>query len=237
GRVHIVQIGESGRAADVCACCGVHLADTSALGHIVITGVEKIRGRARLRFITGGRVLKAFHAMHGILGRLRASLSCADGDLPRAAETLLAENHDLKRRLGEARSRLYRLEAAELAARSPECEPAPGRKARFITAFLDGASGAELSDFTVRCLETGPAVVLVCDMAENASPDKISRVAWIAAHNLGGGKETDFKAILPELLAAGEGKGGGASARFQGFFPDTARYREFLETLKKRVIR
>ncbi|MDR1932833.1 MAG: hypothetical protein LBQ57_08445 [Spirochaetales bacterium] len=234
GRVHIVQIGEAGGVADVCACCGVHLPDTSALGHIIITGTEKIRGRVRLRFITGGRVIKAFHAMSSVLGRLRTSLSCADGDLPRAAEDLLAESRNAKRRLGEARGRLFRYEAAELASRSQEYSPAPGVRARFMQAFLGGCGGQELSGFTACCLQTGPAFVLVCDMDEKTPPDKQRGVSWIAAHNFGNGKETDLKVLLPPLLAASGGKGGGTPERFQGSFPGPAAYLEFAAAVRKR---
>jgi alanyl-tRNA synthetase len=227
GRVRIVRIGD----IDTSACCGVHLRGAASLGCVIITGTEKIRGRTRLGFITGGRVVQSFHGGYEILKSLREKLSCKDEDLPRAVEALLCENRETKKRLGEFKGQLYRYAAAELAAQAPECAPAAGIKARFITAFLEGASGADLSEFTARCLETGPAVVCVCDAGKNASPKREGRVSWIAAHNAG--KETDLKTLLPELLAAGGGKGGGSPLRFQGSFPGPASYNEFLGNLKK----
>jgi alanyl-tRNA synthetase len=233
GRVQIVQIG----GTDTCACCGVHLADTSPLGFILITGAEKIRSRVRLRFITGGRVVKAFRAMHGVLESLRGKLSCADADIVPAVEALREENHDLARRVGEARGRLFRHEAARLAQASGEFYPAPGLRARFMQAFLEGASPRELSDFTACCLETGAAFALVCDAGERALSEAGRRVAWIAAHNLGGGGETDLKTLLPPLLAAAGGKGGGQAERFQGSCADMNSYREFAGALRRRFMR
>jgi alanyl-tRNA synthetase len=231
GRVQIVEIGET----DVCACCGVHLADTSPLGLILISGAERIRSRVRLRFITGGRVAKAFYAMQGVLENLRGKLSCADADLARSVDALQEENHELKRWLGEARSRLFRHEAASLAEASCEFYPAPGLKARFMRAFLEGASTQELSDFTARCLETGAALVLVCGAGEHAPPKADRRVAWIAAHNLGGGAQTNLKTLLPPLLSAAGAKGGGQAERFQGSCLDMNSYRGLAEALARAI--
>jgi alanyl-tRNA synthetase len=225
GRVHIVQIG----GADTCACCGVHLCDTSSLGRIIITGTEKIRGRTRLFFITGGRVGKAFHAMHGILGRLRVLLSCSDMDLPRAVESLLEEKRETGRMLGEARSQLFRHEAADLARRSREWSPAAGVRARFIKAFLPGASPRELSDFAAHCLETGSALACVCDASGTAAQDG-GRVSWILAHNLG--VSPDLKQLVSPLVSSLGGKGGGSSLRFQGSFADTRGYAAFIEKVQ-----
>jgi alanyl-tRNA synthetase len=223
GRLHIVQIG----GVDACACCGVHLADTSSLGRIIITGAEKIRGRARLFFITGGRVGKAFHAMHKILGGLRGLFSCSDEELPWSAEALLEENRNLKRALGEARARLFRHEAADLARRSREWKTSGGLSARFLEASLSGASSRELSDFAAGCLETGPAFACVCDAASKV---REGRVSWIAAHNLGG--EPDLRRLLPPLVSSCGGKGGGSAARFQGSFPDAENYAAFIQKLQ-----
>jgi alanyl-tRNA synthetase len=226
GRVQIVQIG----GVDACACCGVHLADTSPLGRILITGAEKIRGRARLFFITGGRVGRAFHAMREILGRLRVLCSCSDGDIPRSVEALLEENRNLGRALGEARSGLFRREASELALRSREWKTPDGLSARFLKAFLPGLSSRELSDFAACCLETGPALACVCDAADTeANPG--GRASWIVAHNLGG--TPDLRQLLPPLVSSLGGKGGGSLSRFQGSFAKASACREFAAALEK----
>ena len=221
GRVHIVEVGD----ADICACCGVHLPDTSSLGLILITGTERIRGRVRLAFITGGRVVRAFHAMNGVLESLRGKLSCGDADLLRAVGSLLEEKAGLGRRLGEARAELFRRQAAEMAKSAVESISAPGCRARFMSTFLEDASPQELSGFTACLLETGPALTVVGAVAAG-------RVSWVVAHNLGGAGP-DLRQLLPQRVAMRGGKGGGQAERFQGSFPDAASCRAFAEDVRK----
>jgi alanyl-tRNA synthetase len=79
---------------DRSACGGTHVSSTAAIGAIVVHGVEKIRGHARVGFLAGDRVIGRVHGREELLGRLAGLLSCAIDELPGIVEKRQVELKD-----------------------------------------------------------------------------------------------------------------------------------------------
>jgi alanyl-tRNA synthetase len=222
---------------DTAACCGVHLGSLASLRLVKILGEERIRGRVRIHMITGGRVVADYSKKKEILGRLQALLTCGEDRIAESVEALLAEGRSRKKLIGELRGEIFRRRAAELWETAPRIAVGAGGEAAFIITDISEAAAEEIFDFITCCLEPGPAFAVVSDSVPDSEGAK--KVSWTAAHNLGPGpgRETglDLKALLPGLIAAAGGKGGGGPARFQGAFPGRENYDSFLAALSGRL--
>lgn len=95
GRVRIVTFP----GADVCACCGTHVATSGQVGLVKLLSVQKFREGARIELVCGGRAMRY---VNGILGQNRQVsnlLSAKPFETGSAVRRLLEENAALKSRV------------------------------------------------------------------------------------------------------------------------------------------
>jgi alanyl-tRNA synthetase len=181
------------RDFDLSACGGTHVARTGAIGAILVPGVEKFKGGARVTFVCGGRAVRAFRTLReSVAGSVRA-LSVLPQELPVAIERMQGEAKDLRRTIKRFQESLASHEAARLAA-------------PIVVEALEGwdANGLKIiaSDITAR---TSAAVALFS--ASSPCAVVIARSA---------DQSVDANAVLRALTARFGGRGGGKADLAQG---------------------
>lgn len=92
GPVRIVEID----GVDLVGCGGVHLTDTAGVGLILYSGLEKIRGRIRLKWIIGDRAALIARRSYSTEIELGKMFSVESVDIPGRTRILIDENRDLK---------------------------------------------------------------------------------------------------------------------------------------------
>ncbi len=114
GRIRVVRVGD----IDVSACGGTHCSATGEVGLLKIIGIEKIRGHAVVRFLSGVQAIADYHSRFAATSKLTRLLTCHVDDLPEQTERLLAEIKTLRNQVGDLFRELLPIRAAEIAARA-----------------------------------------------------------------------------------------------------------------------
>ena len=186
---------------DLSACGGTHVARTGAIGIIVISATERVRGGSRVTFLCGGRALAGFRALReAVAGSVRA-LSVLPADLPSAIERLQAESKDLTRLSKDLGARIAIFDAQDLAAKAEALG-----EIKAVLAALAGRSANELKTIASRIVENpGHVAILISD-----TPPLSIVVARAAGTNV------DAGALLRQLVERQGGKGGGRPELAQG---------------------
>ena len=91
--LRIVEINE----IDYSACGGTHVNNTSEIGLIKYIGTEKIRGHARLKFVTGELAYKYFGQLHVITNQIKESLQTDPAQFPEKLNSLIEELSRIKK--------------------------------------------------------------------------------------------------------------------------------------------
>ena len=197
GTLRLIDVHEF----DLSACGGTHVARTGAIGIIVISATERVRGGSRVTFLCGGRALTGFRALRdAVAGSVRA-LSVLPAELPSAIERLQAEGKDLSRQVKDLRGKVAIQEAQELAAAAETVGDT-----KVVLAALADRNANDLKTIASKIIETpGHVAVLVSD-----APPLAIVVARAAGTNV------DAGALLRQLVERHGGKGGGRPELAQG---------------------
>lgn len=203
GTIRIVSI----EGIDRSACGGTHLGSTAAIGMIAFDGIERIRGRTRLSYLAGERLLRSFRERSGSLGRTALILGCAVDEIAELLPRRLTALREVESRIREMTAELgrHRL-AAMMHGTAPDAD---GIRRIVIPA---GSGEPDLVRATVQAAAAGPMVLCVAGLAE---PPSIlcgaSADSGIHAGNL-----------VREVLKECGGRGGGSPTFAQGSVPDPA---------------
>jgi alanyl-tRNA synthetase len=176
------------------------------VGAIKIVRWEKVRGNTRFEFLCGARALRDHAWRTEALLEAAKRRTLKDRELIAHLERAAAERDELARRLRELTARAVATEARERAGRPP----------RPVSEFFTERARDELRTLALKCLEAGAPWVAVAAGAPEP--------AVIVARAKGEGR--DLKALLPELLARAQGKGGGAHDFLQVAAADAQRAQE-----------
>ena len=213
GRIRIVEIPDW----DVSACGGTHTRRTGEVGVIKVMRWERVRGRVRFEFLCGARALRDHAWRNQALLEAARRRTLADRDLIAHLERAAEERDALKRRLRE-------LTEAQIAA---EARDAVGVPARGVASFFESRERDELRRFANQCLEAGAPWVAVAAGA----PEPALIVARAK------GKGADLKGLLPALLEAARGKGGGSPDTLQISAADAAAARGAFDLASREIPR
>lgn len=110
GTVRIVEFP----GADLCACCGTHVARTGEIGAVKILSLMHHRGGVRLEMLCGRRAMARLDAVYDDDSAAARSLSVPAGETAAAVEKEKGELAALKQRLGAVQQKYFRLLAAQL---------------------------------------------------------------------------------------------------------------------------
>lgn len=201
GEIRVVTI----EGVDRSACGGTHVASTSAIGAILVHGVEKVRGHVRVSFLAGNRVLARAHAREQELAALAGSMSCSVNELP----MLVAKR---QQELKELRSAIELL----------ECEVAVSRVNALVVGAGPSADGVRRITYRT---ESDSAALLRAMAQHAATLDGVILLAATSSpatiyYATGPNSGTDAGAALKAALAVVGGRGGGSPRVAQGTVPD-----------------
>jgi alanyl-tRNA synthetase len=114
GRLRLVEVA----GFDLSACGGTHVSRTGAVGVIVTTGWERVKGGTRLSFACGERARRAFSALREASGTAARLLSVASADLATGVERVVTQSRELEKAVRRLREELGEYRAAELVRRA-----------------------------------------------------------------------------------------------------------------------
>jgi alanyl-tRNA synthetase len=198
GELRVVTIAGLDRSA----CGGTHVANSAAIGPVVLQGAERVRGHVRVAFLAGGRVLAHLAARDALVATLARALSCADSELAELVPKRQQELHLLRTQLAALESEVagHRLRAL-LASTAPEA---------------DGVR-------RVVCRAEAESPTLMRAMAQAVAGESraVLFVAFAEAVIIGSSADSgvDAGATLKAALAVHGGKGGGSPRMAQGTVP------------------
>ncbi len=197
GAIRIVTI----EGLDRSACGGTHVSSTSAIGAIMVHGVERVRGHSRVGFLAGDRVLRHLHEREELLARTAEASSCAIDELPEIAA----------KRQTELRVQRERIETLER-------EVATARLHALVAATAPDSDG--LRRVVYRSERDSPT--LLRTMAQDVTT--LDRVVFVATLSspptvffaTSPGTGIDAGALLKAALGTVGGRGGGSPKAAQG---------------------
>lgn len=191
GDVRLVRIA----GLDLNTCGGTHVRSTAQLQVIKVIGTERMRGRVRLHFLAGGRVLSALQGAMSIQRALGREFSCAPDGLLESARKLRAELKVTSRRARVASAELASLLGEQLA-RSEE---------RVEVLYREDADMGFLNAVAERALRDRDDLLILA----------MGGPAGGGVFLLAGPPEAT-SGLGPEVALALGGRGGGRSGRYQG---------------------
>lgn len=212
GEIRIVTI----EGLDRSACGGTHVTTTARLGSIACTGVERIRGRTRVAYLAGDRVIMEVRRQAALLGQLVAATGAGEPELVEVVKNRLASLRDAEKRLSAQDRELAQNRVRELLREAPT---GPGGVRRLVL-----HPGAGAVDALRHLLQAASAEPLTFCVATTAAPATV----MVAASPDSG---VNAGALLKTALTAVGGRGGGSATLAQGTVPDASQLDELVRSL------
>ena len=189
GKVRVVEFP----GADICACCGTHVAHTGEIGLVKIVSVEKFHSGVRVEMLSGGRALRYLTAVQDQNRQVSQLLSAKVMETAKAVKNLTDEAERL-------RQQVYAMENAQFAAKAEQL-----RGQGNVLVKMDGLSADGVRRAAIAIQETcgGRAAVFSGD-EENGYKYAV------------GEPDGNLRDWVKELNGALQGRGGGKPGFVQG---------------------
>ena len=100
GDVRLVEI----ETVDVCACCAPHVAMTSEVGMLIVTGWINYKGGVRVEILCGNRAFEYIRKSLDIVNLLKTSMKCAPEELLANVESQTTRLKNAEYELAQAKS-------------------------------------------------------------------------------------------------------------------------------------
>lgn len=192
GKVRIVTIGD----ADICACCGTHVAYTGEIGLVKILSVIKHKDGVRIEMLSGNRALEFLRKEHEEAQHISQALSAKVLEIDQAVDKLLVSNEQLY---------LQKKNMADILLEQKINIYEEG--ASFVLDFEEGMERTSLVNFADKLLkEKNIGTVAIC----NQERQGYSYIILSQSLNL--------RDYVKELNTSLNGKGGGKPDIIQGSF-------------------
>ena len=192
GKVRIVTIGD----ADICACCGTHVAYTGEIGLVKILSVIKHKDGVRIEMLSGNRALEFLRKEHEEAQHISQALSAKVLEIDQAVDKLLVSNEQLY---------LQKKNMADILLEQKINIYEEG--ASFVLDFEEGMERTSLVNFADKMLkEKNIGTVAIC----NQERQGYSYIILSQSLNL--------RDYVKELNTSLNGKGGGKPDIIQGSF-------------------
>lgn len=209
GKVRLVEYP----GADLCACCGTHVAHTGEIGLMKILSVSRHKDGVRMEMLFGGRAMKDYDRKHLLNTEFSCRLSAKPYETGEALQRVLDEMNAMKFRMQAMNERYYAMRATSI----PVGEP--------VIFFNEpGMSMVEIRKFCDYLISTGK--VKTAMIISPKDKESVNYVMGSADLNM-----RDVGKLLNEEL---HGRGGGRPERVQGSFQAEA---EAVEQAFRRAVK
>lgn len=193
GQVRIVTVAD----ADVCACCGTHVARSGEIGIIKFLSMIHYKGGVRISMLCGKKALLDYEKKVEQTQALSVLFSARPDSITQAAVRMKEENGELSQTLAGAMAQLMELKAERL---MPGEEP--------VLIFEETFTPVQIRKYCELLLEKEKTpLALVC-----------ARKAEGEYYYCGGSRSIDMKELGKNLNKSLDGRGGGSSRMVQGTF-------------------
>lgn len=209
GKVRLVEYP----GADLCACCGTHVAHTGEIGLMKILSVSRHKDGVRMEMLFGGRAMKVYDRKHLLNTEFSCRLSAKPYETGEALQRVLDEMNAMKFRMQAMNERYYAMRATSI----PVGEP--------VIFFNEpGMSMVEIRKFCDYLISTGK--VKTAMIISPKDKESVNYVMGSADLNM-----RDVGKLLNEEL---HGRGGGRPEMVQGSFQAEA---EAVEQAFRRAVK
>ena len=209
GKVRLVEYP----GADLCACCGTHVAHTGEIGLMKILSVSRHKDGVRMEMLFGGRAMKDYDRKHLLNTEFSCRLSSKPYETGEALQRVLDEMNAMKFRMQAMNERYYAMRATSI----PVGEP--------VIFFNEpGMSMVEIRKFCDYLISTGK--VKTAMIISPKDKESVNYVMGSADLNM-----RDVGKLLNEEL---HGRGGGRPEMVQGSFQAEA---EAVEQAFRRAVK
>ena len=209
GKVRLVEYP----GADLCACCGTHVAHTGEIGLMKILSVSRHKDGVRMEMLFGGRAMKDYDRKHLLNTEFSCRLSAKPYETREALQRVLDEMNAMKFRMQAMNERYYAMRATSI----PVGEP--------VIFFNEpGMSMVEIRKFCDYLISTGK--VKTAMIISPKDKESVNYVMGSADLNM-----RDVGKLLNEEL---HGRGGGRPEMVQGSFQAEA---EAVEQAFRRAVK
>lgn len=209
GKVRLVEYP----GADLCACCGTHVAHTGEIGLMKILSVSRHKDGVRMEMLFGGRAMKDYDRKHLLNTEFSCRLSAKPYETGEALQRVLDEMNAMKFRMQAMNERYYAMRATSI----PVGEPV-------IFFNESGMSMVEIRKFCDYLISTGK--VKTAMIISPKDKESVNYVMGSADLNM-----RDVGKLLNEEL---HGRGGGRPEMVQGSFQAEA---EAVEQAFRRAVK
>ncbi|WNS75887.1 DHHA1 domain-containing protein [Bacillus sp. DTU_2020_1000418_1_SI_GHA_SEK_038] len=188
---------------DYNGCGGTHPNSTAEVGPVKILDWERQKGKIRVHFVCGGRVLTQLHQKHKVLRELTDLLNAPEQDLAEAAKKLIENGKEREKSLEAMQELLLSYEAKELL---NSIDHTTNRK--IVNEVFQNRSIQDLQKLArMVCALSDEVIVFLVNETE-------SKLQFVCAR--GSQPTASMKSISSELLTLINGKGGGNDQFAQG---------------------
>ena len=209
GKVRLVEYP----GADLCACCGTHVAHTGEIGLMKILFVSRHKDGVRMEMLFGGRAMKDYDRKHLLNTEFSCRLSAKPYETGEALQRVLDEMNAMKFRMQAMNERYYAMRATSI----PVGEP--------VIFFNEpGMSMVEIRKFCDYLISKGK--VKTAMIISPKDKESVNYVMGSADLNM-----RDVGKLLNEKL---HGRGGGRPEMVQGSFQAVA---EAVEQAFRRAVK
>ena len=209
GKVRLVEYP----GADLCACCGTHVAHTGEIGLMKILSVSRHKDGVRMEMLFGGRAMQDYDRKHLLNTEFSCRLSAKPYETGEAIQRVLDEMNAMKFRMQAMNERYYAMRATSI----PVGEP--------VIFFNEpGMSMVEIRKFCDYLISTGK--VKTAMIISPKDKESVNYVMGSADLNM-----RDVGKLLNEKL---HGRGGGRPEMVQGSFQAEA---EAVEQAFRRAVK
>ena len=197
--IRVIEIG----GIDWSPCCGTHVTKAGKLRLVKIISIERYKGLSRLSFVAGGRAVAHYRILSRSAGEAARALSVPAEDLGPGARNIVE-----KLRMAQSASRAMlhgfstsAIDRAMERGEKPLCLRFPGIGAGASADAAEDASRA-LVQRGLAGLVIAPDILTVVVVAPRGSEirERLSPMAG-AFGGRGGGGDSSFRAVLPDLEA------------------------------------
>lgn len=189
GKVRLVRFP----GADLCACCGTHVTHTGEIGMVKILSVEKFREGVRVEMICGKRVSRYLSMVEQQNHQISVALSARPDKTAQAVERLTEELYQTRGQVHLLEEKLFDMEAE----RWKDCKD--------VLLFQEGMEADSVRRLADAVMQTCKGFCAVF----SRNQDQTYKYAI-------GQKDGDLRALVKEMNAALNGRGGGRPFFVQG---------------------